>query len=159
MSMNRFSFILIVFLCFLLFVPAVNAKEIKTFAETKAKISLGSFLPRMSTEVSLDPANPALPGGDLIDVEDDLGLDKDLALARLDGYYRLGRKHRLQFGYFTFKRDAGATIDRDLTYGDYTFQLNALVESDIENSITVLGYMYSLHQTDQLEVSGTFGIH
>ena len=31
-------------------------------------------------------------------MEDDLGLDKDLALARLDGYYRLGRKHRLQFG-------------------------------------------------------------
>ena len=74
MSMNRFSFILIVFLCFLLFVPAVNAKEIKTFAETKAKIILGSFLPRMSTEVSLDPANPALPSGDLIDAEDDLGL-------------------------------------------------------------------------------------
>jgi hypothetical protein len=159
MTMNRFSCILIVFLCFLLFVPAVHAKEIKTFEDTKAKISLGYFLPRMNTEVRLDPANPAPGDGDHIDVEDELGLDKDLFLARLDGYYRLGRKHRLQFGYFTFKRDAVRAIDQELTYGDHTFEVNARVESDIENSIAVLGYMYSLHQTDRFEVSGTFGIH
>lgn len=159
MSMNRFSCSLIVFLCFLLFVPAIHAKEIKTFAETKAKISLGYFLPRMSTDVRLDPANPALPDGDLIGIEDELGLDKDLFVARLDGYYRLGRKHRLQFGYFTFKRDGTGAIDRDLTYGDHTFEVDARVESDIENSIAVIGYMYSLHQTDRFEVSGTFGIH
>jgi len=159
MTMNRFSCSFIVFLCFLLFVPAVNAKEIKTFAETKAKISLGYFLPRMSTEVRLDPANPALPDGDLIDMEDELGMDKDLFLGRLDGYYRLGQKHRLQFGYFTIQRDGARTIDRDLTYGDDTFEVNARVESDVKNTIAELGYMYSFHQTDRFEVSGTFGIH
>jgi hypothetical protein len=94
-----------------------------------------------------------------IDLEDDLGLDRDLALARLDGYYRLGRKHRLQFGYFTFKRDAVRTIDRDIIFGDITFQLNAQIESEFKNSITQIGYMYSLRQTDRFEVAGTFGIH
>jgi hypothetical protein len=113
----------------------------------------------MNTELSVDPANPALPGGDRIDAEDDLGLDRDLSLVRVDGYYRLGRKHRLQFGYFTLKRDAVRTIDRDITFGDTTFQINAQVESEFKNSITEIGYMYSLHQTDQFEVSGIFGIH
>jgi hypothetical protein len=139
--------------------PAAHANEIKTFEETKAKISLGYFLPRINTEFRLDPANPALPPGDLIDLEDELGLDRDLSIARLDGYYRLGRKHRIQFGYFTFERDALRVIDRPINIGDYTFILNGQVSSNVKNTITEIGYMYSLRQTDRFEVSGTFGIH
>ncbi len=157
--MKRISCWLIVFLHFLLSVTAIHAKEIKSFEETKAKISIGYFLPRMNTEFRLDPANPALPPGDLIDGENDLGLDRDLSLARLDGYYRLGRKHRLQFGYFTLERDAQRVIDKEITYGDMTYQLNALLESNLKNTITQIGYMYSFRQTDRFEVSGTFGIH
>lgn len=159
MSMNRFSCSLIVFLCFLLFVPAIHAKEIKSFEETKVKISIGYFLPRMNTELRLDPVNPALDPGDPIDGENDLGLDKDLSLARLDGYYRLGRKHRLQFGYFTLEREAQRVIDKEIIFGDITYQLNALVESNLKNTITQIGYMYSFRQTDRFELSGTFGIH
>jgi hypothetical protein len=159
MFMKNFFCSLIVFLCFLLFIPAVHAKEIKTFGDTKAKINVGYFLPRMNTEFRLDPANPALPPGDLIDAENDLGLDRDLSLARVDGYYRLGRKHRLQFGYFTLEREAQKVIDKEITYGDRTYQLNALLETHLENTITQIGYMYSLHQTDRFELSGTFGIH
>ena len=138
---------------------AVHAKEIVSFAETKAKISLGYFLPRMNTEFRLDPANPALDPGDPIDLEDDLGLDRDLSLGRLDGYYRLGRKHRLQFGYFTLEREAQRVIDRSITIGDNTFILDGQVDSNLKNTITEIGYMYSFRQTDQFEVSGTFGIH
>lgn len=159
MRFIRTAFILILLLYLSLMVPTVQAKEIKSFEETKAKISLGYFLPRMNTELTVDPANPALPGGDVIDMEDDLGLDRDLSLGRLDGYYRLGRKHRLQFGYFTFERDAERTINRNLTFGDLTFQVNAQVESNFRNTISQLGYMYSLRQTDRFEVAGTFGIH
>jgi hypothetical protein len=159
MRFIRTAFLLILLLYLSLMVPTVQAKEIKSFEETKAKISLGYFLPRMNTELTVDPANPALDPGTPIDLEDDLGLDRDLALARLDGYYRLGRKHRLQFGYFTFKRDAVRTIDRGITFGDITFQLNAQIESEFKNSITQIGYMYSLRQTDRFEVAGTFGIH
>jgi hypothetical protein len=159
MRFIRTAFLLILLLYLSLMVPTVQAKEIKSFEETKAKISLGYFLPRMNTELTVDPANPALPGGDVIDMEDDLGLDRDLSLGRLDGYYRLGRKHRLQFGYFTFERDAERTINRNLTFGDLTFQVNAQVESNFRNTISQLGYMYSLRQTDRFEVAGTFGIH
>lgn len=157
--MNRFSCSLIVFLCFLLFVPAIHAKEIKSFEDTKAKISIGYFLPRMNTELRLDPANPALPPGSPIDMEGDLGLDRDLSLARLDGYYRLGRKHRIGFGYFTLERAAQRAIDKKITYGDTTYLINTLIESKLKNTITQIGYMYSLRQTDRFEVSGTFGIH
>jgi len=150
------------FLCLVcLMIPAsvVHAKEIKTFEETKAKINLGYFLPRMNTEFSLHPANPALPSGDPFNLEDDLGLDRDLSLARVEGYYRLGRKHRLQFGYFTFKRDAQRVINKPITIGDHEFILNGQVDSKVKNTITEIGYMYSLRQTDRFEVSGTFGIH
>ena len=158
MSMNRFSCSLTVFLCFLLFVPAVYAKEIKSFEETKAKISLGYFLPRMNTELRLDPSNPAL-NGSRIDLENDLGLDRDLSLGRLDGYYRLGEKHRIEFGYFTLERNAQRVLDTEIDFGDITYPVNAQIDSKFKNTITQIGYMYSFRQTDQLEISGTFGIH
>jgi len=162
MTIKKVIFSLTILLCLVCLViqaPSTHAKEIKSFEETKAKISIGYFLPRMDTEFRLDPANPALPPGDLINGENDLGLDRDLSLARLDGYYRLGRKHRVQFGYFTFERNAQKVISKDITFGDRTYSLNALLESNVKNTITQIGYMYSLRQTDRLEVSGTFGIH
>jgi hypothetical protein len=159
MSTIKLSWWLIVFLCFLLFIPAVYAKEIKTFEETKAKISLGYFLPRMNTELRLGPANPALDPGTPIDMEDDLGLDRDLFLGRVDGYYRLGRKHRLQFGYFSLEREARKVLDQEIVIGDNTFILDGQIDSNLKNTITEIGYMYSLRQTDRFEVSGTFGIH
>ncbi|MCJ7500751.1 hypothetical protein MUP29_10895, partial [bacterium] len=146
--MNRFSCSLTVFLCFLLFVPAVYAKEIVSLEETKAKISLGYFLPRMNTQFSVNPANPALPGGDHIDGEDDLGLDRDLSLGRLDGYYRLGRKHRIEFGYFTLERNAQRVLDTEIDFGDITYPVNAQIDSKFKNTITQIGYMYSFRQTD-----------
>ena len=158
MSLSKAACFLILLLCSMLLVPSVHAKEILTFEETKAKISLGYFLPRMHTELRLDPANPP-PSGDSVDMEDDLGLDRDLALVRVDGYYRLGRKHRLQFGYFSLEREAQRVIDRPITIGDNTFIINGQVDSNLKNTITEIGYMYSLRQTDRFEVSGTFGIH
>jgi len=145
--------------CSAILETAAYGKEIKSFEETKAKVSIGYFLPRMNTELRLSPSNPALPPGDLIDMEDDLGLDRDLFLGRVDGYYRLGRKHRIQFGYFTLERDAQRVIEKEITYGDITFQINTQVVTELKNSITEIGYMYSLRQTDRFEVSGTFGVH
>ncbi len=158
MSLSKTACFLILLLCSMLLAPSVHAKEILTFEETKAKISLGYFLPRMHTELRLDPANPP-PSGDPVDMEDDLGLDRDLSLVRVDGYYRLGRKHRLQFGYFSLEREAQRVIDRSITIGDNTFIINGQVDSNLKNTITEIGYMYSLRQTDRFEVSGTFGIH
>jgi hypothetical protein len=162
MTSNKAVLSLTALLCLVCLVtPAsvVHAEEIRSFEDTKAKISVGYFLPRMNTEFRLDPASPALPSGDPINLEDDLGLDRDLFLGRVDGYYRLGRKHRLQFGYFSLERDAQRIISKPITIGDYTFVLNGQVDSNLKNTITEIGYMYSLHQTERFEVSGTFGIH
>jgi hypothetical protein len=159
MSLSKTVCFLVLLLGSMLLAPSAYAKEILTFEDTKAKISVGYFLPRMDTEFRLDPANPALGPGTPIDLEDDLGLDRDLALGRVDGYYRLGRKHRIQFGYFSLEREAQRVIDRPITIGDNTFIINGQVDSSLKNTITEIGYMYSLRQTDRFEVSGTFGIH
>ena len=77
MYIRKGLFLLTVPLFLVVMVSGVDAKEIKSFEETKAKINLGYFLPRMSTEVRLDPANPALPDGDLVDLENDLAVVDD----------------------------------------------------------------------------------
>ena len=155
---NASVIILVLLVC--IFVPLkAHAKDITSFAETKAKINLGYFLPRFNTTLSVDPSNPALPAGELINLEDDLGLDKDQTLFRIDGYYRLGKRHRLQFGYFKLNRNAVRAISRQIEIGDLTFPLNAEITSSVSNAITEIGYMYSIIQSDQFELGVTFGVH
>ncbi|UCF30704.1 MAG: hypothetical protein JSV26_11755 [bacterium] len=145
--------------CILSVPEPATAGELNSLYDTTYKLHLGAFLPRMKTKTAVDPSNPLLPPGDLIDMENDFGLEKDLTLGRLDGYFRLGRRHRIQAGYFTLKRDGSRVINRNITFGDITFPLNATVESEAKNSILEVGYMYSIVQNERFELSGTFGVH
>jgi hypothetical protein len=148
----------IVFLLFLVTAPDLRAEETGSFEAARLKVEVGYFLPVMSTQLKVDPASPLLDGT-RIDLENDLGLTRELSLGRVDGYYRLGRNHRLQFGYFGLKRDAVRVIDKEITVGDTTFRIGARMESEFKNSITEIGYMYSFYRTERMEVSGTFGLH
>lgn len=150
---------LLVFPCIVLIPTTSGAGELNSLYDTTYKLHLGAFLPRMKTRTTVDPSNPLFPPGDPIDMENDLGLEKDLTLGRLDGYFRLGRRHRIQAGYFTLERDGSRVINRDITFGDRTFQVNATVQSEAKNSILEVGYMYSIVQNERFELSGTFGVH
>lgn len=109
-------------------------------------ISLGAFITDRNTEARLD--SETLGMGTVIDVEDDLGLDSSDTVARLDAYYRFNPRHRIDFSIFDLSRDATATIDRSIQFGDEIFDINSTVSSEYDLTIYKIAYTYSFLQRD-----------
>ena len=127
------------------------------YADETLVAQLGFFRPAIETSIRAD--SKTLGKGDVVDFEDDLGYKKYQDAYRLDGYWRFAPRHRLQFGHFDYDRDAIADIDREIQYGDTIFPVNTTLRSTNSISVTEIGYMYSILQNDNYELSAIGGIH
>src|SRR5262249_59764169 len=76
---------------------------------------------------------PANGTGTDIDAEDDLGLAADKFEARLALRWRPGRRHELEVGYQFARRTASSMLQRDITFGDSTYQAGANIGSQAKS--------------------------
>ena len=134
------------------FVSPTVAEDSESFL-----VRYGVFLPAIDTSVRVD--SQSLGPGNNVDLEDDLGLKKDLNMNRFELFYRFFERHRIQVARYDFSRNASRTIDQSLQIGDQVFNINTTVTSRLDTSLTELGYMYSFLKDHQAEASVTIGIH
>ena len=123
----------------------------------RASISLGAFLTDRDTNARLDSETLGL--GTVIDAEDDLGLDSSDTVARLDAYYRFNPRHRIDFSIFDLSRDATATIDESIQFGDEVFDINSTISSEYDLSIYKAAYTYSFLIRDNGYLGVTAGLY
>ncbi|HMN43319.1 MAG TPA: hypothetical protein PKE27_02030 [Povalibacter sp.] len=124
--------------------------------DDKFNVSLGVFFLDTETTMRLD--------GDAGRVGTEVNFGRELGLKsgdrfRIDGYWRFFDRHKLRFMYFDSKEGNTRTINRDIEFGDTTFPLNVEVRTDIKVEIFELAYEYSFLKRDNLELSGTIGLH
>ena len=119
-------------------------------------ISAGGFLMKFNSSARLDPEN----GGDGtdIDLENVLDLDKNDNRARIDGYWRFARKHRLDFGGYLFNRSNSKELDRTIHYGDTVYDVGAQVNTRFSTGLYKLSYRYSFIRNERIDFSASFGI-
>jgi hypothetical protein len=120
-------------------------------------ISLGVFITDRNTEGRLDSDTLGL--GTVIDAEDDLGLDSSDTVARLDAYYRFNPRHRIDFSIFDLSRDATATIDESIQFGDEIFDINSTISSEYDLRIYKVAYTYSFLMRDNGYLGVTAGLY
>jgi hypothetical protein len=120
-------------------------------------IALGVFITDRDTEARLNSETLGL--GTLIDLEDDLGLDSSGTVARLDGYYRFQPRHRIDFAVFDLSRDASATIDEVIQFGDEIFDINSTISAEFDLTIYKVAYTYSLLMRDDGYLGVTAGLY
>lgn len=118
---------------------------------------VGIFQDSISTKIVLD--NPNGDPGDVIDLEDLLGVDKTKSVLQLDAIVRLNSFHRLEFGYFDFSRDAALVLNRDIEFGDETFPSGTLLELQSNLRTTRISYAFSLMHDAQKELGIMVGVH
>ncbi len=132
--------------------PPVLAKEPPTFS-----VSLGAFFTDRDSDTRID-AESGDTGTD-INFEDDLGFDKSDTVFRLDGYWRFAAHHRIDVSAFDLSRSATKVIDRDLTIGDTTFEINSEVEGNFDLNIYKAAYTWQF-LTDESDFLGlTAGLY
>jgi hypothetical protein len=127
------------------------------FGEDKFKISGGFFLTGFST--SLEVGSTIKDVNKIIDVENDLGLTSSTNSARVEAYWRLGPRHRLQLGWFSLDRSGARVLDTEVEWEDANYPIGSAVESGLNLDIIPFSYAYSFIKNDRWEVAASAGFH
>jgi hypothetical protein len=135
---------------------AARAGDIIQPGEEKLTVMLGAFLPAFRTKVEVDGDQNT---GDRIDLNRDLGADRNSSGGWFGAEWRFAPKHRLGFTYSRFTLRGERAIDRDLHIGDKVFPIGAELESQLRLELIPITYSYSLIKQDNDELAVTAGIH
>ncbi len=125
-------------------------------------LELGLALDSLATSVRVDGGGGGQ--GTFISGENDLGLAKTKVEPRFELMVRAGKRHRVQFDYFSVDRNTTKVLARSASQGPIAFRNVILLNGDpvqTDLSLRMLGisYGYSFWHTDKLELAGTFGIN
>jgi hypothetical protein len=120
------------------------------------QFSLGGFFMNFDTDVRID--GTANRTGTDINWEDEFDFP-DQDRFRIDGFWRFAEKHKVRFMYFENNRSGSRVTTRDLDFGDTTFEVNTQVDARLDTRIVELAYEYAFLLRDNMELSGSFGIH
>ncbi len=115
------------------------------------------FRPGLETIVRLD-ASPLEPGT-VINAEDDLGLDDQADLWRVELYFRFGERNRVRVDYLKLNRFGAVVLQRDLDFGDETFIAGENIESVMDFRSLAFTYTYSLFRGASWELGAGIGLH
>lgn len=123
--------------------------------DERLRVDVGGFFQKFTTTIRVDSESAGR--GTEVSLEDDLGLDSTQANFRADGYWRFGRRSRIEFAYTGWNRKADRVIDRDIIIDDTTYHAGATVDSRLKVSLVELYYAYSFWNTPKFEAGLSLG--
>src|SRR3954471_22794819 len=136
---------------------AARADDIIQPGEEKFTVMLGAFLPAFRSKVQVDGEQTG--PGDRVDLDRDLGADRNSSGGWFGVDWRFAPRHRLGFTYSRFTLSGDRVIDRDLHIGDRVFPIGAELQSQLRLEIAPITYSYSFLKQDNDELALTAGLH
>ena len=146
-----------------MFIVAINPVQAEETVPDKFRIALGGYsVFRYDSLMSLTDTN--LGAGISISPEDTLGLKTEQSVVRLDGHYRFTDVHALTFSWYSISSDGNKTLETDFDWIDengdaITIPIGASVNTSLDYDIFKVGYLYSFHHTDKVELAVGAGLH
>ena len=141
-------------------VSPVQAEESLT---DRFRLSIGGYaIARYESNISL--TDPDLGAGISINPQDTLGLDAESTVLRIEGYYRFRPKHALTYSWYSINSTGSKTIDEEFSWVDpggnpIIIEAGALVNSNLDYDIFKVGYLWSFHHSDRVELGVGAGLH
>jgi hypothetical protein len=118
--------------------------------------SVGGFVVSTDTRARLNGSSSTNPD---IDFDETFGNGGDSTRIRADALWRFTPRHHLRFLYFDNTTSRSRNIDRNVQWGDLTFQAGALVEAETKFRIFELAYEYAFMKQPNFELAGSLGVH
>ena len=164
-SFNEFNPVLkiITFLLVIMLVATANIAYAEEAVPDKFKIALGGYtLVRYDSAMSL--THPELGAGISISPEDTLGLDGTQTVLRLTGHYRFTKKHALTYSWYSISTDGNKVLEEEFEWLDengntISIPIGARISTSLDYDIYKVGYLWSFHHTDKVELSAGAGLH
>lgn len=123
----------------------------------KFHVSLGASFLDVSSNVRIGAKGVGVG----INPEELFNMDSTTAVFRSDGYWRFtkNRKHRLDFTYFSYRREGNTVLGRDLEIGGINLPLGTEVTSSLKLDVFKVGYSYSFFQDDRIDLAIGTGLY
>ena len=133
--------------------PAVADEEDDEF--DRFSISAGVFFTDRESKTQV---RGTIGEGSNVDLEGDLGLDRNDVVFRLDSYYRFNERHRIDFSIFDLSRDKTVVIEEEIEWGDTVYPINARIKAEFDLAIYKLAYTWSFMRRERgyLGLTGGF---
>ncbi len=149
----------------LLSTSPIADKELTPLGEdTRFYLRLGSYLVGYN-ETKINISSPYLLGINL-DLDDDLGMNRNNQVGRIDGYYRIKGKHSIGFSYYELEHsgsvNAGRVIelpDPSDSTGSITIPIGARVDSFLNTQILRVNYIYNFFVSERAGMALNLGLH
>jgi hypothetical protein len=93
----------------------------------RVNINAGAFFVGHDTFALLRPKGTDLPG---VEIERQTDIPDNTSDFRMEGYLRLGRRHRLVLGYLQMNRDALSRLQGEIRSEDEVFPIDAQVATE-----------------------------
>jgi hypothetical protein len=121
------------------------------------RISAGAFLPVNNTNIQVGVQGGA--NGTDINFEKDLGFSQAQLTFLANAQWRISSRSRINLNYYNIPRNSTHTLDRDITFRDSTYPVNATVNSFFNTAIYQFSYGYSILSKPTYEVGILIGAH
>lgn len=140
--------------------PALTWAQQKEPFPDRFQIDIGGFfVTRADTSVSLAEKSGPFTVGTQINFHQDLDLPDSDTVPRIDGYYRWGKRSRVDFSYFKIDRSGTATTQQDINWGDITIPAGTpLVSSFFDQEVLKATYGFSFYNAPKAELGVDGGL-
>jgi hypothetical protein len=89
----------------------------------------------------------------------DFDTDDSVTVPRIDMYYRINERHRIDFSTFSSERDGKKELTIEVELGDQVFEKGEILNSKISYDLYRLGYSYSFYHSDTVELAVSAGLN
>jgi hypothetical protein len=97
--------------------------------------------------------------GTTLTAEHDLGLTNQVDQPRIEIMFRLQKRGRLRVNFFDVRRNGETQLNREIQYGDQSFQVGQSVQSVVNWRQMDLTYTYSFLRGERYELGAGLGAH
>jgi len=122
----------------------------------RAALYLGAFFIDTNTDLELG-------GGGLnvkVDAEELLGLDENFSVFRADAFWRITRRNRVDFSYYTMRRDGSNELNIEIPNPKgRSFPIGAEVKTDFDMTILRGSYAYSFFKNENFDLGLAAGLY
>lgn len=125
--------------------------------EERFRLSAGVFSTDTETEVRLDADDGT--EGTVVNGEEDLGLRDHSDMGDVEVEMRIRERHRVRFDYLKLDREAVQALEREIVFGNDTYNPGDIVESSIDMRNFGVTYMYEVLRKDRYIVAWGLGLN
>jgi hypothetical protein len=125
--------------------------------DRRFRITAGAFFPVNNTEIEVGRNNGSR--GTKIDLENDLGFSKSSVSFMATFDWRISKRSRLGFEYFALDRSSSKTLQKEITFGEHTYNINTRVTAFFDVQIARIAYGYAFLAKPKYQAGLLIGAH